>query len=62
MSSQADIKRQNPQSVELMVASDKRLAKPEFRIQLGDLICEEARKLERTLNGPDFALIGAFLQ
>lgn len=45
-----------------MVASDKRLAKPEFRIQLGDLICEEARKLERTLNGPDFALIGAFLQ
>ncbi|UPT88726.1 hypothetical protein HAP41_0000006530 [Bradyrhizobium barranii subsp. apii] len=46
-----------------MVASDKRfLAKPEFRIQLGDLISEEARKLERTLNGPDFALIGAFLQ
>lgn len=44
-----------------MVASDKRfLAKPEFRIQLGDLIGEEARKLERTLNGPDFALIGAF--
>ncbi|UGY12303.1 hypothetical protein HAP48_0026790 [Bradyrhizobium septentrionale] len=61
MSSQADIKRQNPQSVELMVASDKRfLARPEFRIQLGDLIGEEARKLERTLNGPDFALIGAF--
>lgn len=61
VSSEADIKRQNPQSVELMVASAKRfLAKPEFRIQLGDLVGEEARKLERTLSGPDFAMTGAF--
>ncbi|MCK1615005.1 MULTISPECIES: SIR2 family protein [unclassified Bradyrhizobium] len=61
VSSQAEIKRQNPQSVELMVASAKRyLAKPEFRIQLGDLIGKETRKLERTLKGPDFALSGAF--
>ncbi|MGL3214043.1 hypothetical protein [Bradyrhizobium sp. BR 1433] len=45
----------------MMVASAKRfLAKPEFRIQLGDLIGEEARKLERTLNSPDFAVTGAF--
>jgi hypothetical protein len=61
VSSQADAKKQNPQSIELMVTSTKRfLAKPEFRIQLDDLIGEEARKLDRTLQTPDFALTGAF--
>jgi hypothetical protein len=61
VSSQADAKKQNPQSIELMVTSTKRfLAKPEFRIQLDELIGEEARKLDRTLQTPDFALTGAF--
>jgi hypothetical protein len=61
VSSQADAKKQNPQSIELMVASTKRfLAKPEFRIQLDELVGEEARKLDRTLQTADFALTGVF--
>jgi hypothetical protein len=61
VSGQAEAKKQNPQSIELMVTSTKRLlAKPEFRIQLDELIGEEARKLDRTLQTPDFAVTGNF--
>ncbi|WP_315810830.1 SIR2 family protein [Bradyrhizobium sp. SZCCHNR3107] len=57
VASQAELKKQNPRSIELLVASTKRfLAKPEFRIQLGDLIGEEVRKLEGLLNSNDFDL------
>ncbi|MEJ1938845.1 SIR2 family protein, partial [Nostoc sp. NIES-2111] len=57
VSGQADAKKQNPRSIELMVTSTKRyLAKPEFRIQLDELIGDEARKLDRLLRTPDFAL------
>lgn len=39
-------RQQNPQSIDLMVASAKRyLAKPEHRIQLGDLIDQETERL-----------------
>jgi hypothetical protein len=61
VSGQADTQKQNPQSIELMISSAKRyLAKPEFRIQLGELIGEEARKLDRLLQTPDFAITGAY--
>lgn len=61
VSSQAETKKRNPQSIELMVASAKRfLAKPEFRIQLGELVGEEARRLDRTLKTSDFAVTGAY--
>jgi hypothetical protein len=61
VSGQADAKKQTPQSIELMVTSTKRyLAKPEFRIQLDELIGQEARKLDRLLQTPDFALTGTF--
>lgn len=61
VSSQADAHKQNPQSIELMVSSTKRyLAKPEFRIQLDELVGEEARKLDRLLQTPDFALTGSY--
>jgi hypothetical protein len=61
VSGQADAKKQNPRSIELMVTSTKRyLAKPEFRIQLDELIGDEARKLDRLLRTPDFALTGTF--
>ncbi|MCA6101956.1 SIR2 family protein [Bradyrhizobium australafricanum] len=59
VSTQSEMRRQNPSTVELMVASAKRfLAKPEFRIQLDELVGEEARKLERALTGAGFATNG----
>jgi hypothetical protein len=61
VSGQADAKKQNPQSIELMVTSTKRfLAKAEFRIQLDELVGKEARKLDRTLQTSDFAVTGNF--
>jgi SIR2-like domain len=59
VSTQAETRKQNPQSIELMIASTKRfLAKPEFRIQLDELVGEEVRRIERTLGGPDFLVQG----
>jgi len=50
-----------PVTLGMMVTSTKRfLATPEFRIQLDELIGEEARKLDRTLQTADFALTGVF--
>jgi hypothetical protein len=48
VSVQADAQRPNPRSVELMVASAKRfLARPEFRIQLDELIGGELRRIDQ---------------
>lgn len=48
--------RQNPLSVEMLVASAKRLLfKPEFRIQLDELIAEETDRLIAKIDDPKFA-------
>jgi SIR2-like domain len=48
VSAQADAQRPNPRSVELMVASAKKfLARPEFRIQLDELIGGELRRIDQ---------------
>lgn len=48
--------RQNPLSVELLVNSTKRyLAKPEHRIQLDELLSQEAERLMAQLDGSQFA-------
>jgi hypothetical protein len=59
VSTQAKAKKQNPKSVELMVASAKRfLAKTEHRIELDDLVGEEVRRIARALRGSDFDVTG----
>jgi len=51
--------RQNPLSIELLVNSAKRfLAKPEFRIQLDELITAETNRLVEQLETADFAVPG----
>ncbi len=47
--------RQNPLSVQLLVASAKRVSKPEFRIQLDELCAEEMDRLIVKIDGPEFA-------
>lgn len=48
VSAQAEAQRPNPRSVELMVASAKKfLARPEFRIQLDELIGGELRRIDQ---------------
>ena len=48
VSAQTDLQRQNPLSVELMVASTKKfLGRPEYRIQLDELIGNEASRIEK---------------
>jgi hypothetical protein len=47
VSAQADAQRPNPRSIELLVASAKKfLARPEFRIQLDELIGSEVRRID----------------
>jgi len=47
--------RQSPQSVELAVSGAKRfVAKAEYRIQLDELLLEEAHRLFQRLDAPDF--------
>ena len=47
VSAQADAQRPNPRSVEMLVASAKKfLARPEFRIQLDELIGSELRRID----------------
>lgn len=58
---QASLKQTNPRSVELMVASAKRyVTKPEYRVQLHDLLDEEARRLKTLLEDPRLGLGGPF--
>lgn len=48
--------RQNPLSIELLVNSTKRfLAKPEYRIQLDELLTQEAGRVLSQLDSPDFS-------
>ncbi|MEN1494703.1 hypothetical protein AAIH17_36390, partial [Pseudomonas aeruginosa] len=48
--------RQNPLSIELLVNSTKRyLAKPEHRIQLDELLSQEAERLMTQFDGGQFA-------
>ncbi len=55
--------RQNPLSVELLVNSTKRyLAKPEHRIQLDELLSQEAERLMAQLDGSQFAPHGQWNQ
>jgi hypothetical protein len=50
VSAQADAQRPNPRSVELLVASAKKfLARPEFRIQLDELIGGELRRIDHEI-------------
>ncbi|WP_339426524.1 SIR2 family protein [Pseudomonas proteolytica] len=51
----AQTQRQSPLSTELLVSSAKRfLAKPEYRIQLDDLLTQEVERLMTQLDGEDF--------
>lgn len=55
--------RQNPLSIELLVNSTKRyLAKPEHRIQLDELLSQEAERLMTQLDGGQFAPHGQWDQ
>jgi hypothetical protein len=56
---QSDLQQPNPRSTELMVASAKKyLGKPEYRIQLGDLIQEETKHLITSTQSGPFASQG----
>ena len=56
----AQTHRQNPQSIDLLVNSTKRyLAKPEYRIQLDELIKSEANSLVEKLNSANLTAQGS---
>ncbi|TRL37585.1 hypothetical protein FM996_02155 [Methylosinus sporium] len=55
VSIQADLQRPNPRSIELLVAGTKKyLAKPEYRIQLDELIGDEIRHAAQGIKGSAF--------
>ena len=59
----AQTHRQNPQSIDLLVNSTKRyLAKPEYRIQLDELIASEANSLVEKLNSANLTAQGSWDQ
>ena len=61
VSAQADAQRPNPRSGELMVASAKKfLARPEFRIQLDELIGGELRRIDQGIIAGSSQPIGAW--
>jgi hypothetical protein len=61
VSAQAEALRPNPRSAELMVASAKKfLAKPEFRIQLDELIGGELRRIDQEIVSGSFQPSGAW--
>jgi SIR2-like domain len=61
VSAQADSQRTNPRSVELLVASAKKfLARPEFRIQLDELIGNELRRIDHEVVGGAFQPTGSW--
>ena len=56
VSAQTELQRANPQSTELLVVSAKKyLARPEFRIQLDDLVGDEVRKVHAAMGLPTWA-------
>lgn len=57
----AQAQRQNPLSVDMTVSRAKRyLAKPEYRIQLSDLVSEEVKRITTRLDQDDMRAQGAF--
>ncbi|MFZ8458393.1 hypothetical protein ACO1MZ_13835, partial [Staphylococcus aureus] len=61
LSAQAELQRENPLSIELMVTSAKKyLGKPEFRIQLDELIGNEAARLAKAIKEKEFEPSGAW--
>jgi SIR2-like domain len=61
LSAQAELQRENPLSIELMVTSAKKyLGKPEFRIQLDKLIGNEAERLAKAIKEKEFEPSGAW--
>jgi SIR2-like domain len=61
LSAQAVLQRENPLSVELMVTSVKKyLGRPEFRIQLDELIGNEAARVAKAPSDKDFEPSGAW--
>jgi hypothetical protein len=53
--------RPNPQSLELLIASAKRfLARPDYRIQLDDLITDETQRVLERIRGAEFSPQGAW--
>ncbi|WP_114946480.1 SIR2 family protein [Microvirga calopogonii] len=58
---QAALQRPNPASMDLLVASAKKyLSKPEFRIQLHDLVMDEVRRLKRHMADPKLGTDGGW--
>jgi hypothetical protein len=61
VSAQAEAQRPNPRSVELLVASAKKfLARPEFRIQLDELIGGELRRIDQEIVAGATQPVGAW--
>lgn len=61
VSAQADVQWSNPRSVELLVSSAKKfLARPEFRIQLDELIGEELRGIDQDIAASSAQLSGTW--
>jgi hypothetical protein len=58
---QADLQRPNPRSIELLVGSTKKyLGRPEFRIQLNELLGGEVRHIAKALQSREFDPTGAW--
>ncbi|MBJ6126018.1 SIR2 family protein [Microvirga splendida] len=58
---QAALQRPNPASMDLLVASAKKyLSKPEFRIQLHDLVMDEVRRLKQHMADPKLGTDGSW--
>lgn len=61
IATQIDSQRPDPRSTELLIATVKRyLSRPEFRIQLNDLISDEYRNIFKRLKEPEFAVQGSW--
>jgi hypothetical protein len=61
VAAQVDMQRPNPQSTALLVATGKRyLGRPEFRIQLNDLVADEYRQLRAKVSEPDLGAQGVW--
>ncbi len=61
VAAQVESQRPNPKSLALLVGTTKRyLGRPEFRIQLNDLLADEYRRLTARLAEPEFSLQGSW--
>jgi hypothetical protein len=61
VAAQAELQKPNPRSMELLVGNTKKyLSRPEFRIQLADMIGEEVREATRVFEAEEFKPSGAW--